>query len=119
VDNDTKGWNQFKKIKLDRKLVAKRVKKAENATQRHAHRFDIKRIDNVRHVSREIITWLLVVGALIAGLGFQLVWGQGSYSTTGRMAGGLYVEGIVGQIDTLNPLYVSTGSEAAASRLLF
>jgi peptide/nickel transport system substrate-binding protein len=119
VDNDTKGWNQFKKIKLDRKLVAKRVKKAENATQRHAHRFVIKRIDNIRLVSREIITWLLVVGALIAGLGFQLAWGQGSYSTTGRMAGGLYVEGIVGQVDTLNPLYVSTSSEAAASRLLF
>lgn len=119
MDNDTKGWNQFKKIKLDRKLVAKRVKKAENATQRHAHRFVIKRIDNIRLVSREIITWLLVVGALIAGLGFQLVWGQGNYSTTARIPGGLYVEGVVGQIDTLNPLYVSTGSEAAASRLLF
>ncbi len=119
MDDDSKGWNQFKNIKLDRKQVAKRVKKAENATQRHAHRFVIKRIDNIRLVSREIITWLLVVGALIAGLGFQLVWGQGNYSAMGRQAGGLYVEGVLGQVDTLNPLYISTGSEAAVSRLLF
>jgi peptide/nickel transport system substrate-binding protein len=119
VDKDTKGWNQFRKIKLDRKQVARRVKKAENATQRHAHRFVVRRIDNIRLVSREIITWLVVVAVLMAGLGLQLMMNQSAYTTTAHAAGGVFVEGVVGQVDTLNPLYVSTGAEAAASRLVF
>jgi peptide/nickel transport system substrate-binding protein len=119
VDNDRRGWNQFKRIKLDRKQLARRVKKVEGATQRHAHRFLIRRIDNVRLVSREITIWLLVVGAMIAALGLQLLWCQSSYMTTGRVAGGSYIEGVVGKVDTMNPLYVSTGSEAAVSRLIF
>jgi peptide/nickel transport system substrate-binding protein len=119
VDDDTRGWKQFNRIKLDKKQFARRVKKAETATQRHAHRFLIKRIDNIRLVSREITIWLLIVGAMIAGIGFQLIWGQMNYMQPARAEGGVYVEGIVGQIDTMNPLYVSTSSEAAVSRLLF
>lgn len=119
MDDDNKGWNQFKRIKLDRKQFARRVKKAEGATQRHAHRFIIKRIDNIRLVSREITVWLLLVGLMIAAIGFQLIWGQMSYMHETRAAGGVYVEGVVGKIETMNPLYVSTPSEAAISRLLF
>lgn len=119
MDDETKGWNQFKRIKLDRKQFSRRVKKAENATQRHAHRFIIKRIDNIRLVSREITVWLLLVGVMIAALGFQLIWGQAGYMREARASGGVYVEGVVGKIETMNPLYVSTPSEAAVSRLLF
>ena len=119
MDDDTPGWKQFKRIKLDRKQFARRVKRAENATQRHAHRFLIRRIDNIRLVSREITIWLLIVGAMIAGIGFQLIVGQSTYMQEARANGGGYVEGVVGQIDTMNPLYVSTASEAAVSRLLF
>lgn len=119
MDDDTPGWNQFKRIKLNRKQLARRVKRAETATQRHAHRFLVKRIDKIRLVSKEITIWLLIVGAMIAAIGLQLIMGQTHYMQEARASGGGYVEGVVGQIDTMNPLYVSTGAEAAVSRLIF
>ncbi len=95
------------------------MRKAEAATQRHAHRFIIRRIDNVRLVAKEITTWLLIIGLLIAGLGVQLFIGQHGYMTQARHAGGLYVEGALGPVNTLNPLYVTTSAESSVSRLLF
>lgn len=119
MQDDKQGWNQFKRIKLDRKQLARRVKKAEGATQRHAHRFIIKRIDNIRLVAREVTVWLLLVGLLIAGLGVQLFFGQQDYMASARGAGGTYVEGVLGQINSINPLFASTSTEASVARLMF
>lgn len=119
MDDEQKGWKRFRTIKLDRKRFARSVRKAENATQRHAHRFIIRRINNVRLVAREITTWLLIVGMLIAGLGIQLMWGQNQYTVKARQSGGTYVEGALGPIGTLNPLYVSTSAEASVAKLIF
>lgn len=119
MQDDKQGWNQFRRIKLDRKQLARRVKKAEGATQRHAHRFIVRRIDNVRLAAREITTWLLMIGILIAGLGVQLFFGQQDYMTTARASGGTYVEGVLGQINSVNPLFASTNTEASVARLVF
>ena len=113
------GWNQFKRIKLDRKRLARRVQKAEGATQRHAHRFIVRRIDNIRLVAREVTTWLVLVGIIIAALGVQLLVSKPQFMATARTEGGTFVEGTIGQIDTMNPLYSTTPSEASVSRLLF
>lgn len=93
MDDDKRGWRQFKQIKLDRKQFSRRVRSAEGATQRHAQRFIVKRIDNVRRASRQIVTWLLLIGLLIAGLGIQLAWNQANYTIMARKPGGVYVEG--------------------------
>lgn len=113
------GWNQFKRIKLDRKRLARRMQKAEGATQRHAHRFIVRRIDNIRLVAREVTTWLVLVGIIIAALGVQLLVSKPQFTATARAEGGTFVEGTIGQIDTMNPLYLTTPSEASVSRLLF
>ena len=118
MDEQEKGW-KLRRVQLDRKQLAKRIKKAEGATQRHAHRFIIRRIDNARLVARQITIWLMVVGILVGGLGIQMIWSQQDYMTDGPHAGGLYVEGALGPISTLNPLFVSTSAEASVSRLLF
>lgn len=73
----------------------------------------------MKSVAHEVTIWLLIVGAIIGGLGLQMVWGQSNYMTTAADGGGTYVEGVVGEIDTMNPLYVSTNTEASVSRLLF
>ncbi|MFZ1258641.1 MAG: peptide ABC transporter substrate-binding protein [Candidatus Saccharimonas sp.] len=119
MEEQKKGWKQFKPIKLDRKRLARRVKRAEGVTQRHAHRFIVRRINNIRLVSREITTWLFIVGGMIAAIGLQLYWGQQQYMEQASVKGGTYVEGVIGQVDTLNPLYVSTASEASVARLIF
>lgn len=118
MDEQEKGW-KLKRVQLDRKQLAKRLKKAEGATQRHAHRFIVRRIDNARLVARQITVWLMIVGILVGGLGVQMIWSQQGYMTEGEHAGGLYVEGALGPISTLNPLFVATSAEASVSRLLF
>ena len=119
MDDDNKGWNQFRSIKLDRKKLAKRMRRAETTTIRHANRFVLKRLDNIRLVRREITQWLVIVGVVIAGLGLQLLWGQSEYAVSAPAAGGTYVEGALGPIETLNPLYASSSAEASVGRLLF
>lgn len=119
MDDQRKGWQQFRKIKLDRKRLSSRARKAEKATRRHARRFITHRIDNVRLVSREITIWLLIIGLLIAGIGVQIALGQRQYSATTTKPGGDYVEGSLGAVNTLNPLFASTNTETSAARLLF
>ncbi len=119
MDEQQKGW-KLQRLRVNRKQLARRLKKAEGATQRHAHRFIIRRIDNARLVARQITIWLAVVGVLVAGLGIQMIWSQNGYTIANApQAGGLYVEGALGPINTLNPLFVSTSAEASVARLLF
>lgn len=113
------GWKQFHRLNFDSKKMSKRVKKAEGATMRHARKFIVGRLDNIRSVRRHIIVWLLLVGVTIAAVGVQFVWFQRSYQTTAAATGGTYAEASLGPIDTLDPLYASSSAEIAASRLLF
>jgi peptide/nickel transport system substrate-binding protein len=119
VAEDKRGWKQFRELTFDSKKFSRRVKKAEGATTRHAHKFIVTRLDNIRSVRRHIIGWLLLVGVLLVAVGVQFVWFQQSYQTVASARGGTYAEAMLGPIDTLNPLYASSSAEIAASRLLF
>ncbi len=118
-DDERRGWRQFHKLTFDSRKISKRVKKAEGATIRHAHRFIINRLDNIRSVRRHIIGWLLLVGIMILAVGAQFMWFRQSYQTVSAAPGGTYAEANLGPIDTLNPLYASSSAEITASRLLF
>lgn len=119
MEKDKKKWNQFQRIKLDRKSLARRMKRAETSTVHHANRFVVKRLQNVKMVRREITQWLAIVGILIAAIGVQLLWGQREFFTAAHVGGGSYVEGVLGPIETLNPLYAATSAEASVGKLIF
>lgn len=119
MDDEQKGWKQLGVAALDRKRHAKRLHKVEMATRRHAHRFIVRRIDNVRLAAREITVWLVLVGLIIGGIGIQLLWGQGGYMASAERPGGVYVEGSQGEIKSTNPLFVTTNAEASVARLVF
>ncbi|MET0980031.1 MAG: peptide ABC transporter substrate-binding protein [Candidatus Saccharimonadales bacterium] len=119
MTDDKRGWRNLQKLNFDRKKLSKRVKKAEGATMRHAHKFIVGRLDNMRDVRRHIIGWLVLVGVMIMIVGVQLVWFQQSYRTTAPTSGGTYAEASLGSIDTLNPLYAASNAEVATSHLLF
>lgn len=106
-------------MRIDRRKLSRRARKVSTVTQRHAHRFIIRRLENARLVSRQIITWLVLVGMVVAGMGLQLLWNQRGFSIETRAAGGLYVEGVVGPLTTLNPIYAANSADAAVSRLIF
>ena len=107
------------KLRLGYKRLALRVKHAEGATQRHASRFILRRIENVRLVMTEIMIWLAAIALLIAGLGIQYSWNSQGSKKDGAKSGGVYVEGVIGNISTLNPLLAASELEQAVSRLLF
>ena len=107
------------KLRLGYKRLALRVKHAEGATQRHASRFILWRIENVRLVMTEIMIWLAAIALLIAGLGIQYSWNSQGSKKDGAKSGGVYVEGVIGNISTLNPLLAASEPEQAVSRLLF
>jgi peptide/nickel transport system substrate-binding protein len=117
--DEKRGWKQFRELNFDSKKLSKRVKKAEGATTRHARKFIVTRLDNIRTVRRNIIGWLLLVGVLIVAVGAQFVWFQGSYQKLAPSRGGTYAEASLGPIDTLNPLYATSSAEITASRLMF
>mgnify|MGYP003090676169 FL=1 len=107
------------KLRLGYKRLALRVKHAEGATQRHASRFILRRIENVRLVMTEIMIWLAAIALLIAVLGIQYSWNSQGSKKDGAKSGGVYVEGVIGDISTLNPLLAASEPEQAVSRLLF
>jgi len=112
-------WRRFAKLAPDRKGLKRRARKIESATLKHAHRFIVRRLDNVRDVRRHALGWLVLVALLILATGFQMYWSQSKYTKTIVAAGGTYAEGVVGKLDTLNPLYATTSPERSASRLIF
>lgn len=119
MDQEKNGWRKFRELRIDRRKLSRRARKVSAATQRHAHRFIIRRLENARLVSRQIITWLVLVGMVVAGMGLQLLWNQRGFMTEARAAGGLYVEGTVGPLNTLNPIYAMNNADASVSRLVF
>lgn len=118
-DNERKGWRQFHKLTFDSRKLSRKVKKAEGVTIRHAHRFIVARLDNIRSVRRHIIGWLLLVGVMILAVSAQFMWFRQSYQTVAAAPGGTFAEASLGPIDTLNPLFASSSAEIVASRLIF
>jgi len=119
MDDEKNGWRKFQRMKFNSKSVTKRARKAESATIRHARRFISRRLDNVLEVRRHVAMWLGGIAILIAAVGTQLIWSQTNYSIETGANGGTYAEATLGPVNTLNPLYASTSSELAASRLIF
>lgn len=119
MDDDKPGWKRFQKMSFDGKVFAKRAKKAETATVRHARKFITRRLDNLQDVRRHIALWLAGLALLTLSVGLQLVWLQSSYMTDAPVAGGTYAEAELGPVKTLNPLYASTSAERSAASLIF
>lgn len=114
-----KSWKRFAKLKPNRKILRRSARKIETATLKHAHRFIIRRLDNVRDVRRHALSWLAVMTLLIGLSVVHLSMYQNAFSQVAPVAGGTYAEGVVGSLDTMNPLFATTSSERAASKLLF
>lgn len=114
-----KRWKRFVRPNVTRKDLSKRVKIAEDATTKHARRFIFRRLDSLRDARRHVTVWLLVVGIIISAAGLQQYWYSREYRLPANGVDGVYAEGVVGPIDSLNPLFASSKAEDASARLLF
>ena len=112
-------WRRLPKTSFSSKDLAKRMKRVEGASVKHAHRFVVKRWSNFKEARRHVALWALVIGVFIVAVGLQLMWFQKSYRTTANASSGTYAEGVLGPVETLNPIFASSSAEESASRLLF
>jgi len=77
------------------------------------------RFGRLKRVWRPVTVWLLVVGALATGLGFQISALKPYYQVLRPAPGGMYSEGIEGSFTTANPIYAINSVDTSVSRLLF
>ena len=119
MSQDKQGWKKFQKLKFDSRRFSRSAKKAETNTARHAHRFVVGKLNSLRNAKEHILLWLLLVGSIIAAVAAQLYWYESAYRAEAWTSGGTYAEGVIGPINTLNPLYATTNAELSASKLIF
>ncbi len=116
---DKNSWRRFDRLKVDRKKLNKRAKKAEKATLKHAHKFVVRRWSSIYEVRRHMLGWLFLIALLIVLTGVQTIWFQNSYTEKASVPGGTYAEGLVGPLGTLNPLFATSNAERSATQMIF
>lgn len=119
MPEEPKKWNSFQKLRPKKGTVKRRFRKIESSSLKHAHLFIIQRWTNVLEVRRNAIAWLLLLTVLITGVAMQSATFASLYTTKIPDQSTAYSEGIVGSLDTLNPIFVTSEAERSASRLLF
>lgn len=111
-----------KKGKRGQKIIRKFSrfsKKASENSVEHIQENLVERVDHIKNVKLLILEWSLLVLALIMLSVTQAFWYAESYSVDSWGKGGTYIEGTLGKINSLNPLFASTSSEKALSKLMF
>ncbi|MBC7746788.1 hypothetical protein H7Y40_02270 [Pedobacter sp.] len=115
----SQNWRRFTRLRPDRKRIKRSAKKIEVATLKHAHTFIIRRWDNVKDVRQFALSWVVLIGLLIAVSGLQMLAYQRAFSQVVPVSGGTFAEGVAGPLETINPLFASTSAEKSASALVF
>lgn len=108
--------------KRGQKLVKKfshLSQKAEASSKQHIKENLLGRLSHIKSIKLLIFEWGLLVFALIMLAVTQAIWFGNSYSTDAFVPGGTYIEGTLGKVTSLNPLFATTNSEQTLSRLMF
>jgi peptide/nickel transport system substrate-binding protein len=116
-ENEKKSW--LPKINFNKKKLTKQVRKAQGVTVKHTRKFITKRWSNLLEVQRNIVVWIVIMSALIAATGLQLMWFRQGYQSEVGAISGTYAEAVKGPIDTLNPILAKTSAEQSAGYLMF
>ena len=86
---------------------------------KHARNFLGGRLDNLRMVRRGVIIWLTAVAVLTSFALIQILFAWQSHQVMAPADGGVYAEGVVDKISTLNPIFATTKNEIAGSSLMY
>lgn len=85
----------------------------------HLERHFIKRLNRVKPVRRFVLGWISLLLLLITGLTLQIRGLSKYYQVIEPVAGGQYVEGIIGSFTNANPIYATGAVDTAVSKLVF
>ena len=113
------SWKRFESIRYKKGDFSKRVRKMEKSSLRHARKFVTARLDRLSLVRRVVVGWVALV-VILAGVSLAQWFGfRAAYLTEAPIKGGAYSEGVLGPLESLNPIFARTSAEKSAARLLF
>lgn len=110
-------WNKLISSRI--KPLNKRVQSIEKKSLRHAHKYVVQKANRFRSVRRHVIGWLILITFLMLAAILQMILYSRNVTSVQSQSGGVYAEGVVDKVNTLNPLYASTQTERALQRLIF
>ena len=101
-----------------RKFSRVSIEAQENSKEHIKENF-IGRLSHIANIRLLIVEWVLLITALVFLAVAQAFWFGDSYSTDTFGNGGTYIEATLGDVKSMNPLFATTSSEKALSRLMF
>lgn len=110
-----RNFNQTKSIKN----ISGRVVKIEKHVSQHTKKFIVKKIHLIKEVRKQIVNWVFVLSLILSAVVLEIIVGQNKIYHLTNDYQETYFEGIVGDIKTLNPIYMTTVAERALERLVF
>lgn len=93
--------------------------KASAEGKEHIKENFIQRLSHIKNIRLLVLEWVLLVIALVLIAVAQAFWFGESYAVDTFVDGGSYVEATIGRINSMNPLFATTSSEKALSKLMF
>ncbi len=105
-----------------RRLIRRRRKQAVvigTAGEQSFEKHFIRRLVRIPNIQRFLIGWVGLLFILSVGVVLQTRALSEKYQTLQPLAGGTYVEGIVGSFTNANPLYSSSPVDTSLSKLMF
>lgn len=104
--------------KLARKFSRASLKASAEGKEHIKENF-IQRLSHIRNIRLLVLEWSLLVIALILIAVAQAFWFGESYAVDTYVDGGSYIEGTLGRVNSMNPLFATTSSEKVLSKLMF
>ncbi len=104
-----------RRIRIQRRRITDAGEQASNTIERHL----IRRWRNLNDVWRHILAWWLLIIIASVGLFLQTGWLDAYYRKISYVPGGVYREGMLGEVTNINPIFASDEPDRAVSRLVF
>ena len=105
--------------RFNRKKITNLYHESTDKVVNHFSDNFLSRIKNVHEVRLWVIEWALLVLSVFLFSIVQIMWYGDSYTTEAYVSGGNYTEAVIGEVNSMNPLYATTNAEKTLGKLMF
>ena len=119
MDTKKSSWKKFLRLDFATKDLDGQAQKLTKTTLRHTHMFISSRLEHLAGVKRHVLGWIFLVILLITISMVQWLSFRELYAHNAPARGGSYSEGVLGPLETLNPIFARSSAEKSAARLMF
>ena len=117
--NDEPSPQKFRRLRRTQKALGQSVRQMEKTTIRHAKKFVSSRLDRLSAIRRSVFGWITLIVVLAGVSAVQWYSFRQAYTVDIPTSGGTYSEGVLGPLETLNPILARSNAEKSVAKLLF